>query len=104
MCVCVCVVQIISCFCKEFTSTELYAVIDFSSDFPHCDDSPYTSIPLLFIDTTGCDLHELETGDSESKGNEGKYIYIHSSSCLSFKTKHSVLSKMWALKSFWILQ
>lgn len=32
-----------------------------------------TSIPLVFIDTAGCDLRELETPDEESKGNEGTY-------------------------------
>jgi len=30
-----------------------------------------TSVPLLFIDTAGCDLRELDTPDEESKGNEG---------------------------------
>ena len=30
-----------------------------------------TSVPLVFIDTAGCDLHELDTTDEESKGNEG---------------------------------
>ena len=34
-------------------------------------DTRETSVPLLFIDTAGCDLWELETPDEESKGNEG---------------------------------
>lgn len=30
-----------------------------------------TTAPLVFIDTAGCGLYEIETGDGESKGNEG---------------------------------
>ena len=34
-----------------------------------------TSVPLLFIDTAGCDLRELDTPDEESKGNEGTWTF-----------------------------
>ena len=34
-----------------------------------------TSVPLLFIDTAGCDLRELDTPDEESKGNEGTLTF-----------------------------
>ena len=33
--------------------------------------TPLTSVPLVFIDTAGCGMNELETPDEESKGNEG---------------------------------
>ena len=51
-----------------------------------------TSVPLLFIDTAGCDLRELDTPDEESKGNEGTLTFsqanttihdIHSPSLIS---------------------
>lgn len=35
-----------------------------------------TSVPLVFIDTAGCGLHELETEDGDSKGNEGTMTYV----------------------------
>ena len=49
------------------------------SDLPNVSEVKETSIPLVFIDTAGCGLHELETGSNESKGNEGaccKHMYI----------------------------
>ena len=33
--------------------------------------SDVTEAPLLFIDTAGLDMLELDTPDEESKGNEG---------------------------------
>ena len=47
-------------------------------------DTRETSVPLLFIDTAGCDLWELETPDEESKGNEGIYIRVRVS-CVWYK-------------------
>lgn len=35
--------------------------------------------PLLFIDTAGCDMHELDLPEEISKGNEGQLIGIMSS-------------------------
>ena len=35
-------------------------------------DTELTSLPLLMIDTAGCDLYELPAQDEESKGNEGE--------------------------------
>ena len=31
-----------------------------------------TSLPLLLVDTTGCDVMEMEVEDEVSKGNEGE--------------------------------
>lgn len=38
------------------------------------EDTELTREPLLFIDTSGCDLPELDLPDEQSKGNEGKTI------------------------------
>jgi len=45
----------------------------FSRDMVDVRETRETSVPLVFIDTAGCDLRELETPDEESKGNEGTY-------------------------------
>ena len=34
-------------------------------------DTPETILPLLFIDTAGCDLMEMDSDSEQSKGNEG---------------------------------
>ncbi|XP_028399828.1 DNA-binding protein SMUBP-2-like [Dendronephthya gigantea] len=39
---------------------------------PEVNDTELTSLPLLMIDTAGCDLYELRSQDEESKGNEGE--------------------------------
>ena len=41
-------------------------------DLPGVTNSSLTTSALFFIDTAGCDLHELETESEESKGNEGE--------------------------------
>lgn len=41
-------------------------------DLPNVQDTEETSIPLLLIDTTGCDVTELDVEDEVSKGNEGE--------------------------------
>ena len=41
------------------------------SDLPGITKTLVTTTPLLFIDTAGCNLTELDTPDDESKGNEG---------------------------------
>ena len=35
-----------------------------------------TEIPLLLIDTTGCEMHELESSDEISKANEGEVALV----------------------------
>ena len=60
--------------------------MDNYSELPCVEEVRETGVALVFIDTAGCGLHELETEDSESKGNEGMcvstaqggigYIYI----------------------------
>ena len=37
-------------------------------------DNEDTAIPVLMIDTAGCDLTELDVPDEMSKANEGKNI------------------------------
>ena len=44
------------------------------SDLPGVAGTRETSVPLVFIDTAGCDLNELDTPDEESKGNEGLLV------------------------------
>jgi len=41
-------------------------------DLPDVQETDETVIPLLLIDTTGCDVTELEVEDEVSKGNEGE--------------------------------
>ncbi|XP_028515203.1 DNA-binding protein SMUBP-2 [Exaiptasia diaphana] len=41
-------------------------------DLPNVQETEETTIPLLLIDTTGCDVMELEVEDELSKGNEGE--------------------------------
>ena len=43
------------------------------SDLPGVMVTPLTRVPLVFIDTAGCGMRELETPDKESKGNEGGF-------------------------------
>lgn len=49
------------------------------SDLPNVENNEETSIPLLLIDTAGCELYELQAEDEESKGNEGEadLVLIH---------------------------
>lgn len=41
-------------------------------DLPGVEDNEDTALPLLLIDTAGCEMTELDTPDEESKGNEGE--------------------------------
>lgn len=41
-------------------------------DLPGVQETDVTSLPLLLIDTTGCDVREKEVEDEVSKGNEGE--------------------------------
>ena len=43
-----------------------------SSDLPGVMSSDDTQLPLLFIDTAGAGLRELDAGVEDSKGNEGE--------------------------------
>ena len=44
------------------------------SDLPEIEVDDITTTPLLFIDTAGCDMHELDLAEEISKGNEGAII------------------------------
>ncbi|XP_077549705.1 DNA-binding protein SMUBP-2-like isoform X2 [Haemaphysalis longicornis] len=48
-------------------------------DLPGVEDNEDTALPLLLIDTAGCEMAELDTPDEESKGNEGEadLVAIH---------------------------
>lgn len=48
-----------------------------SSDLAGVELTPLTSIPLIFIDTAGCDMAELDTTDEESKGNESWWCCMY---------------------------
>ena len=41
------------------------------SDLPGVEVTSLTRVPLVFLDTAGCDMTELDTPSEESKGNEG---------------------------------
>ena len=41
-------------------------------DLPGIQETDETSLPLLLIDTTGCDIREKEVENEVSKGNEGE--------------------------------
>ena len=51
-----------------------------------------TSVPLLFIDTAGCDLRELDTPDEESKGNEGTLTFSQASTTIRDIRSPSLIS------------
>ena len=55
---------------KIFIICNHYAYI--CRDLPTVTITTATTIPLLFIDTAGCGLYELDTPSEESKGNEGE--------------------------------
>ena len=42
------------------------------SDLLNVTDTEDTCMPLVLIDTAGCDLDELDVASNESKGNEGE--------------------------------
>jgi len=46
-------------------------------DLSDVDDTEDTCIPLLLIDTAGCNLNELDVASNESKGNEGEYLMVY---------------------------
>ena len=48
--------------------------------------NPYTQTPLLFIDTAGCELYELDVPEEISKSNEGeaKLVSLYVSSLIKF--------------------
>ena len=41
-------------------------------DLADVSDTDITEVPVLLIDTAGCNLQELDTPDELSKGNEGQ--------------------------------
>lgn len=45
-------------------------------DLPNVKDNENTSIPLVLIDTTGCDMYEMATPDEISKANEGEVALV----------------------------
>ena len=53
------------------------------SDLPGVMMTPLTSIPLIFVDTAGCNMNELDTTDEESKGNEGVCVCVHACECVT---------------------
>ncbi|CAK8683282.1 unnamed protein product [Clavelina lepadiformis] len=49
------------------------------SDMPNVISTDDTKIPMLLIDTDGCDMNEAESEESDSRANEGevKIVYFH---------------------------
>lgn len=60
-------------------------------DLPGVKDAEVTTVALLLIDTTGCDLYEIETSEEESKGNEGEaeVVALHVEALVSSGVKQS---------------
>ena len=53
-------------------------------DLPGVEVTRETGLPLLFIDTAGCGLFELETSHThlDSKGNEGSlHVHVYTCTC-----------------------
>ncbi|XP_074649779.1 DNA-binding protein SMUBP-2-like [Tubulanus polymorphus] len=82
----------------QWSSDELYnsrLVADASvkdhllRDLNGVEDTEDTSIPLLMIDTAGCDLYELDVMENVSKGNEGEVdlVTIHVDSLIGAGVK-----------------
>ena len=45
-------------------------------DLPGVSKDENTTVPLILIDTTGCDMNEVETSDEISKANEGEVALV----------------------------
>uniref|UniRef100_H2YZ22 AN1-type domain-containing protein n=1 Tax=Ciona savignyi TaxID=51511 RepID=H2YZ22_CIOSA len=46
------------------------------SDLPHVEQTEDTGIPMLLIDTSGCNMGEMESEESISKANEGEAMIV----------------------------
>jgi len=44
------------------------------ADLPQVESSDLTTVPLLLIDTAGCNLYEAEASDGDSRYNEVGYL------------------------------
>ena len=69
--------MILCCTCTIFPSIHFHSIpstsfLHMCSDLPGVLLSDDTQVPLLFVDTVGTGLRELETGEEDSKGNEGR--------------------------------
>ena len=62
--------------CNQKTDLEefccKFAMFCYCSDLLGVSSTADTEAPLVFIDTAGLGIDELDTADEESKGNEGK--------------------------------
>ncbi|XP_064637243.1 DNA-binding protein SMUBP-2-like isoform X2 [Lineus longissimus] len=64
------------------------------SDLPEVEDSEETRLPLLLIDTAGCDLPELQLPEQISKANEGEadLVAVHVESLISSGVKPETIA------------
>ena len=60
------------------------------SDLPNVEEGETTTIPLLLVDTAGCNLPELDLPQEVSKGNEGSHNYSRMCSELSWLIRPNV--------------
>lgn len=65
---------------KTFYDSQLIAHHSVKSrllkDLPNVSSNENTDIPLVLIDTSGCDMFEIVTDDQESKANEGEAALV----------------------------
>nr|CAB3255538.1 ZF(AN1/A20like)-2 zinc finger protein 2 [Phallusia mammillata] len=47
------------------------------SDLPNVLENEETNIPILLVDTSGCDMNESESESSDSKANEGEALIVY---------------------------
>ena len=81
-----------------YVLTSLWHYYMYSSELPNSTETSITSVPLLFIDTSGCDLYELETEESESKGNEGMYVLcVYACVCVCVRVCVCVCLCLWCV-------
>ena len=57
---------------SAFSALHMSTLPCLCSDLPNVTDTEDTCMPLVLIDTAGCDLNELDVASNESKGNEGE--------------------------------
>ena len=65
---------------KAFYESKLVAHTSVESrllcDLPHIDKDENTQVPLVLIDTSDCDMYEIETEDNQSRANEGEAALV----------------------------
>ena len=64
-----------------------FCVNSFSSDIKGVDSTDITKLPLMFIDTAGCNFAELNLPNEMSKGNESKnFMFVYFQTYVNYRS------------------